>query len=191
MTIETKRTSAVNGVNLNRLTETIEAVKTSPELGRFKFRVQNRWINCGENRSEVQSFSAGGKEIQHQAGFTLVADEPDILLGADRGANPVEHLLHALASCVTTSTVYHAAARGIVIEQVESSLEGVLDLRGFLDLSPNVRKGYQDIRLQLRIKANVTDEQLRELSSFGPMFSPVYDSITRGVRVTVSAERAA
>jgi uncharacterized OsmC-like protein len=189
--MQSKLATTTNGVNVTRLTETVTAVKASPELGSFQFRVQNRWIDRGENRSEVQPFSAGGTEIQHKAGFTLVADEPDILLGADRGANPVEHLLHALASCVTTSMVYHAAARGIAIEQVESSLEGDLDLRGFLDLSPNVRKGYQDIRLKLRIKANVTDEQFRELSSLGPMFSPVYDSITRGVRVTVSAERTA
>ena len=163
--------------------------KAAPELASFRFRIQNRWIDCGESRTEVQAFSAGGKEIQHKTGFTLVADEPDILLGTERGANPVEHLLHALASCVTTSMVYHAAARGIAVEQVESTLEGDLDLRGFLDLSPNIRRGYQNIRLKLRIKANVTDEQLQELASLGPMFSPVYDSLTRGVRVAASAER--
>lgn len=185
----TKLATITNGVDLTRLTDTIEAVKATPELGSFRFSLKNRWIDCGENRSEVRSFSAGGKEIRHKTGFTLEADEPDILLGTDRGANPVEHLLHALASCVTTSMVYHAAARGIAIEQVESTLEGDLDLRGFLGLSPNVRKGYQNIRMKLRIKANVTDEQFRELSSLGPTFSPVYDSLTMGVPVTVSAER--
>lgn len=189
--MQSKTATITNGVDLTRLTDTVAAVKATPELGSFQFRIQNRWIHCGENRSEVQSFSAGGKEIEHAGGFTLVADEPDILLGGDRGANPVEHLLHALASCVTTSMVYHAAARGIAVEQVESTLEGDLDLRGFLDLSPDVRRGYQNIRMKLRIKADVSDEQLQELSSLGPTFSPVYDSITRGVRVAVSAERMA
>ena len=187
--MQSKVVSFTNGVDVGRLTETVAAVKAAPALGSFQFRVQNRWIDGGYNRSEVQPFSAGGKEIQHKTGFRLAADEPDILLGADQGANPVEHLLHALASCVTTSMVYHAAARGIAIEQVDSTLEGDLDLRGFLDLSPNVRKGYQNIRMKLRIKADVSDEQLQELSSLGPTFSPVYDSITRGVRVAVSAER--
>jgi uncharacterized OsmC-like protein len=186
-----KVATITNGVDLTRLTETIEAVKSSPDLGNFQFRLQNRWIGGGENRSEVQSFFAGGKEIPHKFDFTLVADEPDMLLGGDTGANPVEHLLHALASCITTSMVYHAAARGIIVEEVESTLEGDLDLRGFLDLSPTVRKGYQNIRLKLRIKADVTDAQLRQLSSLGPLFSPVYDSIARGVPVTVSAERMA
>ncbi len=186
-----KVATITNGVDLTRLTETIEAVKSSPDLGNFQFRLQNRWIGGGENRSEVQSFFAGGKEIPHKFDFTLVADEPGMLLGGDTGANPVEHLLHALASCITTSMVYHAAARGIIVEEVESTLEGDLDLRGFLDLSPTVRKGYQNIRLKLHIKANVTDEQLRQLSSLGPLFSPVYDSIARGVPITVSAERMA
>jgi uncharacterized OsmC-like protein len=187
--MKAKLAAKTNGVDVARMTETIQAVKAAPELGNFQFRLQNRWIGCGENQSQVLPFAAGGKEIPHKAELTLSADEPEILLGADNAANPVEHLLHALASCVTTSMVYHAAARGIAVEQVESTLEGDLDLRGFLDLSPAVRKGYQNIRLKLRIKADVSDEQLRELGSLGPMFSPVYDSITRGVHVAVSAER--
>jgi uncharacterized OsmC-like protein len=182
-------THKTNGVDTTRLQETVGTVKASPELGRFKFRIENRWIDAGENRSEVKSFYGCGQDQSHKAGFTLEADEPDILLGKDKGANPVEHLLHALASCVTTSMVYHAAARGIKIEQVETSLDGDLDLQGFLGLDPTVRNGYQQIRLKQRIKANVTDEQLRELSSLGPTFSPVFDSIMKGVPISVSTER--
>ena len=189
--MQTKLVTLANGVDLARLNETVDRVKKSPEAASFQFRLRNRWIDCGENRSEVQSFSAGGKEIERERGFTLMADEPEVLLGSDRAANPVEHLLHALASCITTSMVYHAAARGITIQQVESTLEGDLDLRGFLGLHPNVRKGYESIRLTLRIQADVTDEQFKELSLLGPTFSPVYDSIARGVCIAVSAERMA
>jgi uncharacterized OsmC-like protein len=189
--MKNKLATITNGVDLAQLAETIEAVRSSPELGRFQFRIQNRWIDCGENRSEVKPFNAGGKETKHKTALTLLADEPEALLGTDRGANPVEHLLHALASCVTTSMVYHAAARGLAVDAVESTLEGDLDLRGFLGLAPEVRKGYQGIRLKLRIKANVTDEQFQELSSLGANFSPVYDSITNGVPIAVSTEREA
>lgn len=178
-----------NGVDTARMQETVRTVKASPELGRFKFRIENRWLGAGANRSEVRSFDGCGQTLSHSSSFTLAADEPDMLLGNDTGANPVEHLLHALASCVTTSMVYHAAARGIAVEEVESSLEGELDLQGFLGLDPTVRNGYQQIRMKLRIKANVTDEQLRELSGLGPTFSPVYDSLIKGVPISVSAER--
>lgn len=191
MTTQTKCISFVNGVELNRLTDTIEAVKADPKVASFKFRIENRWIDGGQNRTEVQQFSAGGNEIQHKNDLVLEADEPDVLLGTDRGANPVEHLLHALAACVTTSMVYHAAARGIAVEEVESSLEGDLDLRGFLGLAPSVRKGYQQIRLKLRIKADVTEQELRDLAALGPNFSPVFDSITKGVSISVSSERMA
>lgn len=180
-----------NGVDVTRMQETVTAVKENPEAGSFHFRIHNRWVNGGENLSEVRPFTAGGKLVRHKSNMVLAADEPDVLLGNDSGANPVEHLLHALASCVTTSMVYHAAARGIAIDQVESLLEGNLDLRGFLGLAPQIRNGYQGIRLTLRVKANVSEEQFRELTSFGPRFSPVFDSLVRGVPVDVQAERLA
>jgi uncharacterized OsmC-like protein len=107
----------------------------------------------------------------------------------DLAANPVEHLLHALASCLTTSMVYHASARGIHIEQVESSFEGDLDLHGFLDLNPSVRKGYQGIRILFKISANVPDDQLQEIVQLGTGYSPVFDSLTNGVPFSITAER--
>lgn len=178
-----------NGVEADRLHETVRAVKSSPELGRFTFQIVNQWIDAGQNRSEAKPFRGQGQVHPHKTKLELAADEPEILLGRDTAASPVEHLLHALASCVTTSMVYHAAARGISIERVESSIEGELDLRGFLGLDPSVRNGCQQIRMKLRIKARLTDEELRELSSLGPTFSPVYDSLRNGVPITVSAER--
>ena len=188
-TVQVEKQEQLNGVDVKRLFETIEAVKTTPSLGSFKFRIHNRWEDCGENQSRVQDFYGCGQEMQHERGFSMTADEPAILLGGDKGANPVEHLLHAVAACVTTSMVYHAAAKGIAIEEVESSLEGDLDLRGFLGIDPKVRNGYQQIRMKFAIKANVSDEQLNELAAMGTKFSPVFDSVTKGVPIEVSEER--
>ena len=123
--------------------------------------------------------------------FELDADEPEILLGQDQGPNAGEYLLHALAACVTTAMVYHAAARGIAIEEVESSIDGDIDLRGFLGIDPKVRNGFQKIRMNFRIKADVPDEQLQELCTIGQQYSPVFDSITHGVPVKIAAERMA
>jgi uncharacterized OsmC-like protein len=185
-------TAITNGVEVGRIHETIAAVRENPQAAKFNFRIQNRWLNGGENLSEVRAFYAGGKLTRHKTKLVLSADEPDVLLGTDNGANPVEHLLHALASCVTTSMVYHAAARGIALEQIESTLEGDLDLRGFLGIAPQIRNGYQNIRLTVRVKASgLTDEELRDLTALGPRFSPVYDSLTRGVPVEFFAERIA
>jgi uncharacterized OsmC-like protein len=146
-------------------------------------------VDAGHNISTTEGFWGAGQEHSRSKPFVLEADEPPVLLGKDIGANPVEHLLHALASCLTTSMIYHAAARGIQVDEVESSLEGDLDLRGFLKLDKNVRNGYQGIRVNFKIKADVPDEKLLELSQLGPEHSPVFDSLTNGVRVSVTAER--
>jgi uncharacterized OsmC-like protein len=118
----------------------------------------------------------------------LLADEPAILLGKDGAASPVEHLLHALAACLTTSMVYHAAARGVYIDEIESSLEGNIDLHGFLELDKRIRNGYQGIQVKFKIKADVADDQLQELLPLGPKHSPVFDSLTNGVPISVTAE---
>ena len=186
---QTTQTGTVNGVNVDELFKTIDAIKATPGIAKFKFRIANEWLGGGHNRSTCKDFHGAHEDIQHATTFVLDADEPPILLGEDRGANPVEYLLHALAACVTSSMVYHAAARGIQIEEVESTVQGNIDLRGFLGLDPNIRRGYQDIRMSFRVKADAPDEQIQEIVAMGPRFSPVFDSVSNGVPITVTAER--
>jgi uncharacterized OsmC-like protein len=179
----------VNGVTVDDLFMTIDAIKAAPAIAKFKFRIRNQWLDGSQNKSTVNTFYGASQEQARQKPFVLEADEPAVLLGKDAAANPVEHLLHAVASCLTTSMVYHAAARGIQIEEVESCLEGDIDLHGFLGLDRDVRKGYQGIRVNFKIKADVPDEQLQEIVQLGPGYSPVFDSLTNGVPVLVRAER--
>lgn len=184
-----KFSTVVNGVMVDDFFTTIGLIKATPAIAKFKFRVRNQWHGGPRNSSTVDEFYGATQELSHPRPFVLEADEPAVLLGKDTAANPVEHLLHALASCLTTSMVYQAAARGIEIEEVESSLEGNLDLHGFLELDKNVRKGFQGIRVNFKIKANVSDEKLQEIANLGPESSPVYDSLTNGVPVSVTAKR--
>jgi uncharacterized OsmC-like protein len=182
-------TPPINGIEVKKLFDTIEAVKAVPGVAKFKFRIRNEWMDAGHNRSTVNEFYGAQQDLNRTMPFILDADEPPLLLGKDLGANPVEYLLHALAACVTTSMVYHAAAKGIEIQEVESSVEGDIDLHGFLGLDKSIRNGYQQIRMNFRIKTDAPDERFKELSELGPTFSPVFDSITKGVPVIVKAER--
>ena len=181
--------NTVNGVAVEDLSKTIDAIKAAPAIAKFKFRIRNQWVDASRNSSTVGTFYGAGQEQSRPQPFVLEADEPAVLLGKDFAANPVEHLLHALASCLTTSMVYHAAARGIHIQEVESSLEGEVDLHGFLQLDRNVRNGYQGIRVKFKIKADVPDDELKEIGQLGPKHSPVFDSLTNGVPISVTAER--
>lgn len=176
----------INGVDVSKIFGTIEAIKETPSIADFKFRISNKWRGGGLNETTVKASYGAGQEFPDREGkFTMQADEPPILLSGDKAANPVEHLLHALAACVTTSMVYHAAAKGIPLEAVESQLEGELDLHGFLGLDPNVRKGFKKITFNVRLTGDLTDEQKQEVLKLGPQYSPVYDMVTNGVPVDV------
>jgi len=184
-TATAKQINSINGVDLDVLMETVGAIQKDPELGIARFRASNTWMNGNHNRSEVTGFYGARQEIAHAQVFTMDADEPPILAGQDSAPNPVEHLLHALASCLTTSMVAHAAVRGIAIEELESELEGDIDLNGFLGLDATVPKGYTEIRANFRVKAKPEDlERIRELAKF----SPVFNTITRGARVAVDVK---
>lgn len=188
MTTETK-TKTINGLDVQKLYENVDALKSMPNLGAFRFRLSNKWIEGGFNRSTINNFYGLSQEQGRKEPFVLDADEPPILLGTDKGANPVEYLLTALASCVTTSLVVHAAAKGIKLEQVESRLEGDIDVRGFLGIDENIPRGYTNIRMKFKIKADATDEELQELLDYAPDHSPVYSTLTNGVKVDVEFEK--
>jgi uncharacterized OsmC-like protein len=180
----------INGVNVSKLFETVDVIKGNAEVAKFKFRTDNKWINGGHNRSTIKDFyGACQEDTSREKPFVMDNDEPAVLLGEDNGANPVEYVLHALAGCLTTSLVYHAAARGIKLDEVESKFEGDLDLHGFLGLDDNVRNGYENIRVTFKIKADVPEETLDELVRLAQKRSPVFDIVTNSVPVSVMREK--
>jgi uncharacterized OsmC-like protein len=176
----------MNGLNLQEMVSTAEALKKDPLLAKFQFRARNAWISGGENRSTIKDFyGAGAEDASRTKPFVFTNGEPPVLLGNNEGANPVEFLLHALAGCVTTTLVLHAAARGIRIESISTELAGDIDLQGLLALNESVFPGYEQIRLKMDIKADCSDEELDELLRFSQKHSPVCNTVCRPVPVIV------
>ena len=183
----TKESTAVNGVDVEALKRALHEFRRDAGLGRFQFRVRNRWQGGTHNRSKLPGFYGAHEEHEHRGeAFELVCDEPKPLLGEDKFPNPVEYLLHALAGCLTTTMVCHAAARGIRIESVESVLEGDIDVRGFLGLSEDVPRGYQQVRVTLKVDSDAPPETLEELAKY----SPVFNTLTNPLAVEVHVEKA-
>ena len=178
---QTQMLKSSNGIDVDALKNTIGEIQKNPSLAKFSFGTDNRWLTGGHNRSAIGDFHGAGQKFERLQAFVVDCDEPPVLLGQDQAPNPVEHLLNALAGCLTSSMVYHAAARGIEIDSVRSHLDGALDIRGFLGLSKDVPKGYQEIRVKMHVKSDAPAEKLKELA----MFSPVHDTLTRAVRVQV------
>lgn len=175
----------VNGVDVTALMDTVAAVKGNAEIAKFTFCGTNTWLGGDHNRSTFKEFEgACAKQRTEAEPFVVDNGEPAVLLGEDHGANPAEHLLNALMGCMTTTMVYHAAARGIEIGAIDTQSEGDLDLRGFLGLSDDVRKGYQRIAVRMRVRSTAEPEALRALTAF----SPIYDVVSRSVPVDVTVE---
>jgi uncharacterized OsmC-like protein len=181
-----------NGLDIERMGETLAALKSDPALARFEFRARNRWVGGGENRSTIRDFyGAGAEDASRDKPFEFTNGEPPVLLGNNEGANPVEFLLHALAGCVTTTTVLHAAARGIKLRRLSTELSGKIDLQGLLGLDDSVMPGYESIVIRMDIDADCTEEELQALVSFAQDHSPVCNTVCRPVPVRIERVKAA
>ena len=180
----------LNGVDTPTLFATLDAVKANPELAKFQFRATNRWVSGTNNRSSIQGFfGAGQEDASRTEAFTYDADHPAVLVGTGKGPTPVEFVLHALAACLTAGLANIAAARGIKLTEVSSTVEGDIDLLGILGLGPvvgrSVRNGYEGIRVSFRIAGDAPDEVLRGLIDQSRSRSAVYDVVTNGVPVQI------
>lgn len=177
--------TTINGFELESISNTVNAIKNDPATAKFEFRIKNDWIKAGHNRSYIKEFYGGGKEDESRSKhFIFDNGEPPVLLGNNEGANPVEFVLHALAGCMTTTMVLHAAACGIPLEKISTEIEGDLDIRGYLGLDPNIRNGYQNVTVNLAVEGNLNKTDKEKLSQFCRN-SPVFDIISNSVPISV------
>jgi uncharacterized OsmC-like protein len=180
-----KARDPLNGVDTPNLFATINAVAANPPLAKFQFRATNRWVSGTHSRGSIETFSGAGGEQTHQRVFTLEADHPAVLVGADHAPLPVEYLLYGLAACITSGIANIAAARGVTLTEVEARVEGDIDLRGILGLSNEVRNGYEHIRATFTIKGDAPAEKLRQIVEQSKARSAVFDVLTQGVPVQI------
>jgi uncharacterized OsmC-like protein len=179
----------VNDLNVEKLFNSIETFKQKPELAKFKFRATNQWVAGTHNRATVKDFYGLGREDTSREPKVFDLDEPPDLQGKNLGINPVEYLLVALSGCLTTAMVAHAAAKGIALRGVTSRYEGDIDLRGFLGVSPDVKVGYEQIRVYFSIDADISAAQKEELVRMAQKYSPVFQTMVNPTMVSVRLDQ--
>jgi uncharacterized OsmC-like protein len=183
-------TTTVNGLDVDQLSATIDAVTANPALARFQFRARHKWIEGNYSRTMIKDFYGVGQEdASRSAPFTVDSDEPPVLMGENRAPNASEYVLHALAACLSGTIVLHAAARGIALEGLDVTLHGDLDAQGVLGLDDSVRPGYEQIRVSIKVTGDFDDDQLAELASL-TRYSPVRDLVSNPVPVAIDLARA-
>jgi uncharacterized OsmC-like protein len=188
MTMTESNQSMRNGVDVATLFATLDAVKQAPKAARFQFRARNEWVSGTHNRGTIADFFGVGEERTHEHTWVFDADHPAVLVGRDNGPTPVEFVLHALAACLTAGLANIAAARGVTLTEVRSTVEGDIDLNGILGLNPDVRNGFEQITVRFTVKGDAPADKLRELVEQSRARSAVYDVITNQVPVTVAVD---
>lgn len=184
-----QETTQTNGVNVDQLVDTIEAVKNDPAIARFQFRAHTTWQGGGKSETRIQGFTgAGGEDTSRSKPFVLKGDEPPVLLGENTAPNAVETVLHALTSCLSVGFAYNAAAKGIRVDRLEFDIEGELDLHKFLGIDMDKRAGYHDIRVTYKVEADAPREDLVKLCEYVQETSPVVDILRNPVNVDVRME---
>jgi uncharacterized OsmC-like protein len=174
-----------NGVDVPTLFATLDAVNANPEIAKFQFRATNRWVSGTHNRSTIHGFYGAMQEMTHTQAHSYDADHPAVLVGSDNGPTPVEYLLHSLAACLTAGIANIAAARGVDLTEVSSTVEGDIDLMGLLGLDSHVRNGFQQIKVSFDVKGNAPSDKLRALVEQSRARSAVFDIITNAVPVSI------
>jgi uncharacterized OsmC-like protein len=178
----------VNGVNVTKLFGTMDAITSRPILSKFNFHAKGEWIEGGHNQITINDFYGAGQTHTRSRPFVYDEDEPPVLLGEDHGANAGEYALATLSTCLTSTLIYHAAAQGVAIEEVETTLSGDIDLQGYLGMSEKVRNGYEKVKVAFKVKSDAPKEKIRELVELAQRRSPVFDIFSNPTPVEVALQ---
>ncbi len=176
---------ANNGVNVEALLGARAALSQAPEGAQFTWRAQNEWVRGTHSRSTIEGFFGLGQEQKHRKRFSFEADHPEIFASEDHGATPVEMVLAGLASCLTAGIAAVAQNRGIQLRSVKATLEGSMDILGILGADPEVRNGFNGIKVSYTIDADASPEEIKALVAQSQKRSAVFDIITNPTNVSV------
>jgi uncharacterized OsmC-like protein len=174
----------INGLDLEALSRTVEAVEKDPSMGVVGFDVTTRWTGQARSETTVEAYRLGGDHVVRR--HKIVADEPTELLGSDSAPNPQELLMAAFNACITVGYVAGASVRGIRLDSIEIVTHGKLDLRGFLDLDEYVPAGYESLDYEVVIKGDGTPAQFEEIHQAVIKTSPNYFNISRPIAVNAT-----
>ncbi|MGM0718694.1 MAG: OsmC family protein [Halobacteriota archaeon] len=172
--------ATTNGVDVERLNETIEIISDDPSPAQFRFYAETEWTDSLQCTTAIDEFDQAGERVRTRE-FHVEGDEPEQILGDRMAPNAVELLLAALGSCLSVGYAANAAAMDIEIHDLRFEMEGDLDLRGFLGISEDIRPGYESVTCRTHIDADATESELEELRERVEATSPLVDNLTNEV----------
>jgi uncharacterized OsmC-like protein len=181
----TTNTPVDNGVNVQALLDARTALVDTPAGAQFTWKASNTWVGGTHSRSEINGFFGLGGDQAHKTTFSYDADHPEVFASEDHGPTPVEFVLVGLASCLTAGVAAVAQNRGIQLRSVKATIEGDMDILGILGGDPEVRNGFNDIKVKYEIDADASQEDIEALVAQSQKRSAVFDVVTNPTNVTV------
>ncbi len=174
-----------NGVNVEALLAAREALTAAPEAAQIKWRAACEWKNGTYTHSTVEGFFGLGEEQKRKSTFNFDADHPECFASEDRGATPVEYVLVGLASCLTAGVAAVAQRRKIQLRSVTATIEGGMDIQGILGIDPDIRNGFDGIKVSYKIDADASEKDIKAIVAQSQKLSAVYDIVANPTNITV------
>lgn len=175
-----------NGIDLGALLDARNALSDQPDLAAFEWRAACTWRNGTHSHTTVEGFGGLGGEQAHRRVFGYDVDHPECFASADNGATPVELVLVGLAGCLTAGVASVAQRRGIQLRAVTATVAGDMNLLGVLGADPDVRNGFEAVRVHFTIDADASADDIAAVVAQSQKRSAVYDIITSPANVTVT-----
>jgi uncharacterized OsmC-like protein len=174
-----------NGVNVQALLEARHALSAAPAAAQFTWRTTCAWRNGTHSHCTVTDFTGLGAEQPHRSQYDFEVDHPECFASEDRGPAPVEFVLVGLAGCLTAGVASIAQHRGIQLRSVTATIEGDMNVLGILGADPDIRNGFEAIKVRFAIDADGTRDDLAALVAQSQKRSAVFDVLTNPTTVTV------
>jgi uncharacterized OsmC-like protein len=99
-------------------------------------------------------------------------------------------LLEALVACAGVTLKAVATALDIPLTSGKVSAEGDLDFRGTLGMAKDAPVGFAQIRLRFDVETDAAQDKLDRLLELTERYCVVYQTLAKGLPITVSMNRA-
>jgi uncharacterized OsmC-like protein len=187
--MSTSETVIDNGVNVEALLGAREALTAAPEAAAFTWRASSAWVKGTHTTSKIEKFFGLGEEQSHVRAYEYDTDHPEIFASEDNGSTPVEFVLVGLAGCLTAGIAAVAQNRNIQLNSVTATIDAPMDIQGILGIDSDVRNGFESIRVDYKIDADASEDDINAIVAQSQKRSAVFDVITNPTDVHVTTSK--
>ena len=135
---------------------------------------------------KVTATGPDGWLITTKAGVhTALVDQPEAMGGKNEGPSPLDYVFISLASCLVTIGKIVASQRKIELRGMEVEVSGDLNLEVLRGQEKNERAGFTSMVANVKIDADMTDEEKKEFLEEVDRRCPISDNLSHTTPVEV------